>query len=322
MPCARFDVFAYHRADWKRRSCLNDLARHTTRAASLHTFYTIALLVKAPRQKDAYRAYAYFRWVDDWLDASARQAADRLTFVRRQNDLVERAYRGACPARASAEEQLLIDLIRSDANPSSSLAAYIRNMMSVMAFDAVRRGRLITQAELAAYQRSLAVAVTEAVYYFMDAEDAAPRTPQTYLGVTAAHITHMLRDTHDDLAAGYYNVPVEILRQNGIGPQDVHSPAYRNWVRMRAEQAREYFWLGRRYLESCRSTRCRLAAHSYAARFESVLDRIEADGFRLRADYGVCQTLRASLGAAASALVSTLGIHPVTRTFGVARGNR
>jgi hypothetical protein len=99
----------------------------------------------------------------------------------------------------------------------------------------------------------------------------------------------------------------------------VDSPAYRQWVSTRAEQARECFRLGRRYLESCRSTRCRLAAHSYAARFESVLDRMEADDFRLRTDYSVCQTMRASIRMAASALRSTLGLHPVSSPLQTAR---
>jgi len=51
---------------------------------------------------------------------------------------------------------LVVDLIRSDRAENSGLRTYIDQMMAVMAFDAERRGRLISQEELTAYTRSLA----------------------------------------------------------------------------------------------------------------------------------------------------------------------
>ena len=47
------------------------LASAITKAASTQTYYTIRFLVDRPRMDDAFRAYAYFRWVDDVLDAEA-----------------------------------------------------------------------------------------------------------------------------------------------------------------------------------------------------------------------------------------------------------
>jgi len=295
---------------------VSELARRITRAASLQTYYTIALLVERRRRDDAYRAYAYFRWVDDYLDNEDRPAAERLEFAERQRVLIERCYAGDSPEAVSREERMLIDLVRANPDPRSSLAAYVNNMMSVMAFDAGRRGRLISQAELAAYQRSLAVSVTEAMYYFFGGNESAPRTPQRYLSVTAAHITHMLRDTHEDLDAGYFNIPAELLRQHNLAPHDVDAPAYLEWVRMRVDLAREYFRLGKCYLRLSASARSRLAAYAYAARFEVVLDMMEADGYRLRKDYGVRRTLRAGLRMAGAVLLSLIGFKPELRLAG------
>jgi len=42
----------------------------------------------------------------------------------------------------------LVDLIRRDREKSTGLQSYVRNMMAVMAFDAERKGRLISQALL------------------------------------------------------------------------------------------------------------------------------------------------------------------------------
>jgi phytoene/squalene synthetase len=47
------------------------LAAAITSAASRQTYYTVRFLVDRPRRADAYRAYAYFRWVDDVLDGEA-----------------------------------------------------------------------------------------------------------------------------------------------------------------------------------------------------------------------------------------------------------
>jgi hypothetical protein len=65
-----------------------------TRTASKQAYYTIRVLADRDRRLAAYRAYAYFRWVDDWLDQPASERPDRLGFVARQQDLVARAYRG------------------------------------------------------------------------------------------------------------------------------------------------------------------------------------------------------------------------------------
>ena len=47
------------------------LATSITKAASKQTYYTIRFLADRERVADAYRAYAYFRWVDDTLDAGS-----------------------------------------------------------------------------------------------------------------------------------------------------------------------------------------------------------------------------------------------------------
>lgn len=63
------------------------LASLITKYASSQTYYTIRFLADRDRTEDAYRAYAYFRWVDDILDA------DILSDVQRtaMNDMARRA---------------------------------------------------------------------------------------------------------------------------------------------------------------------------------------------------------------------------------------
>jgi phytoene/squalene synthetase len=265
---------------------LGTLAPSITKEGSRQTYYTIRLLVDRERVDDAYRAYGYFRWLDDLLDADSGSEIERRALLDRQKSLLERSYKGETLPDTSVEEKMLVELIHNNREKDSGLEAYLRNMMQVLDFDAGRRGLLISQVELHGYTRWLARAVTEAMHYFIGNGWYAPQGKTRYLLVSAAHIAHMLRDTFEDLQAGYFNIPREVLDANLIGPQDVHSHSYRAWVRGRVRLAREYFEAGKSHLARVQNRRCRLAGLAYTARFEWLLDTIEADGFHLRADYG------------------------------------
>ena len=284
-----------------------NIAPSITKAASRQTYYTIRFLADRERAADAYRAYAYFRWVDDTLDGgnlarSVDDSAGRIVFLERQKSLLEKCYRGEFPQDVTAEENMLIELVRRDHENHSGLQSYIRNMMHVMDFDANRRGRWISQNELNECTRWLAMAVTEAMHYFIGHGSSSPHDETRYLAVSGAHITHMLRDTYDDVQAGYYNIPREILEGNHIEPYDIHSKAYLAWVQSRVQLARKCFQAGKDYLARVEEPRCRLAGLAYTARFERLLDTIEREDYSLRPEYNE----RRSLGTGLQMGLSTL----------------
>jgi phytoene/squalene synthetase len=286
------------------------LATAITKSASKQTYYTIRLFVDRDRIDDAYRAYGYFRWVDDVIDTEAPygddtgRRAEKIAFVNRQKFLLEACYRGETPDDLCAEEWMLVDLVRSDTEKNSGLQSYLRNMMAVMAFDTDRRGQVISQAELAGYSRALAVAVTEAMYYFIGHDTPTPNHEARYMAVTAAHITHMLRDALEDNEAGYFNIPREYLEIHRLSPQDVDSWAYRAWVCQRVKLAREYFKAGSKATAQVGSLRCRLAGYAYTARFEWMLRAIERDNYCLRFEYPERKSLWAGLWMGWKALSS------------------
>ncbi|HEU5317673.1 MAG TPA: squalene/phytoene synthase family protein [Chloroflexota bacterium] len=277
------------------------LAAAITKAASRQTYYTFRLLGDRERVEDAYRAYAYFRWVDDTLDAPSDPAlgedarVEQSRFLERQQSLLAACLRGEPPHDTSPHEGLLVELVRDGGPDAAGLHAYLLNMMRVMEFDAARRGRLIWQAELTEYTGWLAIAVTENLHYVIGHGAFAPHDETRYLAVTGAHIVHMLRDTFDDLRLGYYNVPREILEAGGIGPHDVHSEAYRAWVERRVRLARACFDAGRSYFARVRSARHRLAGLAYIARFEWLIETLEREGFRLRPHYADRKSFGAGL---------------------------
>src|SRR5512136_134386 len=106
-----------------------------TKAASTQTYYTIRFLVDRERVDDAYRAYAYFRWVDDTLDADSGSASERRAFLARQKSLLDSCYRGESPREVKIQENMLVELVQRDHEKNSGLQLYLRNMMQVMDFD-------------------------------------------------------------------------------------------------------------------------------------------------------------------------------------------
>lgn len=280
------------------------LAADITRSASKQTYYTIRLFVDRDRVADAYRAYGYFRWVDDVIDTEAGSGVERSAFVYRQKSLLDSCYQGEVPNDLCPEEWMLVDLVRHDTEKNSGLQIYLRNMMDVMVFDMARRGQTISQVELFEYSHKLAKAVTEALYYFIGHNDPSPRHEARYMAVTAAHMAHMLRDAVEDVEAGYFNIPREVLAARGISPQDVTSQAYREWVCGRVQLARGYFKLARECTLRVRNWRCRLAGYAYTARFEWMLNAIERDNYCLRSEYPERKSLAAGLWMAWHMLAS------------------
>ncbi len=227
-------------------------------------------------------------------NSNSGTTSDRLAFLERQKTLLDNCYRGEVPIDVDIQENMLVELIQQDDEKNSGLQAYLRYMMQVMEFDAKRRGRLISQAELNEYTRWLAIAVTEAMHYFIGHGDITPRNETRILAVSAAHIIHMLRDTFDDVQAGYFNIPQEVLDTNALGPRDVQSEAYRVWVKSRIQLARGYFEAGKGYFARIRNLRHRFAGLAYISRFEWLLEAIEGESFLLRPEYNE----RKSLGTA------------------------
>jgi phytoene/squalene synthetase len=257
-------------------------AADLTRRGSLHTYLVIRCMVDRDLVEGGFRAYAYFRWLDDVLDLQLGERQQRLAMVKEQAELARRALAGDFPRPACAEEQLVQDLIRGHRSGHPGLISYVNCMMQVMAFDAGRRGRLVSAAELEDYSRLLATAVMDGLTYFIGHDQAYPVSAARYSAVAGPHISHMLRDAVDDLHAGYFNIPREVLEADNLSPGDINAPAYRRWVRGRVALAEALFRDGKRYIRSVPNLRARLSGLAYCASFESVLIRVKRNGYSLR----------------------------------------
>jgi phytoene/squalene synthetase len=261
------------------------LARSITWTSSKQSYLTARLLADHDLADDCLRAYAYFRWADDTIDITLQSSEERAAFIVRQQALIESLYRGERPADLCPEEEMLADLIAHDRSPDSGLRSFIRNFMAVITFDAGRKSHPVSRRELAAYTACLGTAVMDGLLYFIGNGHPYPKTPDRTLAVIGAHLTHMLRDTLEDLPRGLINIPAEDLAERGICLDDAKSEAFRHWVQEQVEQAKRCFQEGMRYIDSLDVLRAKLAGTWYCARFERILNAIERDGYRLRREY-------------------------------------
>jgi phytoene/squalene synthetase len=241
------------------------------------------MMVDKDLRDDCLRAYGYFRWADDVIDVFSKNPGQRISFIKRQRDLVRRLYRKDRPKNIIPEEEIIVDLISNDKDDDSRLQSFIDNFLAILEFDAKRKGQRISQKDLKWYSECLGKSVTDGIQYFVVNGHPYPEADNRYLAATAAHITHMLRDMVSDFEDGFINVPHEYLEANGISPGDILNPAFRAWVQERVDLACEYFGEGKRYLDELDVLRCKLVG--YCARFECVLRTIERDNYILRSIY-------------------------------------
>ena len=290
----------------KRESSTASLARSITWKGSKQTYYTARLLVDRDLVDDFCRAYAYFRWVDDVVDISAQSHRELVSFIRRQSCLIDHLYDKNRLQDLTSQEEIIADLIEHDRGQNGELQSFIRNMFAIIEFDAYRKGRLVSEKELAWYSNRLGASVADGIHYFIGNGYPYPPSDRRYLAPVAAHIAHLLRDMLPDTADGFINIPREYLEAHRIEPEDVSSAAYRAYVQGRVELAQRYFLEGKRYLDNLDLLRRRIVGYWYCARFEGVLDAIQRDDYVLRAAYNERRKLPTVLKIAWVALSVTL----------------
>lgn len=268
------------------------LAGTITRKCSKQSYYIARLLVDKDLKDDCLRAYAYFRWADDVIDISAQTAEERIDFIERQKDLIDACYASKRPDHLTPEEGMIADLIANDRGENSGLQSFIRSFITVLDFDARRKGQYIDQTELTWYSQTLGKAVTDAIQYFIANDCPYQDSPHRYKAATAAHISHMLRDMCDDVHDGFINLPREWLDARSFNSEAANREDINlknrylcDWVQNQVVLARAYFKEGKDYLDSLNVLRCQIAGYWYCARFECLLDAIEQDGYVLRQSY-------------------------------------
>ena len=130
------------------KSATATLAQSITWAGSKQTYTIARLMVDKDLVNDFYQAYAYFRWADDVIDVASQSDDERISFAKRQRALIDGLYGNERLDDLTPEEEIVADLISRDRGENRGLESFVRNMFAVIEFDALRKGQLISQADL------------------------------------------------------------------------------------------------------------------------------------------------------------------------------
>ena len=109
----------------KKEDLTASLARSITWVGSKQTFFVGYFMVDRNLVNDFFRAYAYFRWIDDIVDVSVKSKEDSIIFIRRQRELIEFLYMNEPLSNLSQEEEMMADLVRHDNTKNSRLKSFI-----------------------------------------------------------------------------------------------------------------------------------------------------------------------------------------------------
>lgn len=262
------------------------LARQITWKSSKQTYCIGRLMADRHLVDDFYRAYAYLRWVDDIIDETDQTDEEQNCFIARQRKLVDDVFQGEFKGDVQPEEIILTDLVRNNPSPESGLESFIKNVFAIIEFDAQRKGRFINGQEFDWYIECLGKAVIDGLQYFIGNAHEYPDAANRYFAAKAAHITHLLRDTLDDIENGYINIPIEYLEKHPFDLTDASHPDFTEYVRERVALARKYFREGKKYIDDLTVLRCKIVGYWYCSRFEYILTTIDRDSFILRSHYG------------------------------------
>jgi phytoene/squalene synthetase len=265
-----------------------------------------AELARSITWSDSRQSYFTVRWIDDVIDVTSKSDEERFEFIKEQKELIDRLYRKEAVNGLTPEENMLAVLIGNEKVNNSGLRSFISNMFALIEFDVYRKGRGIKQEELPGYSEKFARSAMDGILYFIGNEHRSPRNGGRYSAFYGSHIAHLLRDTYEDLANGFVNIPEEYLEKHGIGPGDINSDAYRAWVKSRVDEARQCFKEAKSYLNWLTVWRSKLVGYWYIARFESVLDTIERDGYYLRSKYKERRNLNTILKILAYSTILTI----------------
>lgn len=212
------------------------------------------------------QVYAYFRVLDDRADAPGALPAQAAAAVARHLALLD----GAAPC--DPVEAALAEVRAGPLGPAMGPA--IEGMGAAIAWDARRRGRSCTQAELEAQITRIGDAYLRALWVCSGARGPLPED-LCWLS-RAATGAHQLRDLEEDLGLGYLNVPVEALAElglEGVPAASLDRSRLAPWIAARCVALDRAFDRGEAHLPAVRPLRCRTLITAFSHRYRWLLAR-------------------------------------------------
>ena len=187
--------------------------------------------------------YAYFRWLDDQIDAPDISKFKAELCIQKQNKLISLFVDGIDTNKDNLNpyEKMLILLLTLDKQLGSHLRSNILEMFAALEFDVIRRNKYCNGNSLNDYSRKIGGSFTEFILICTTRKTINVKTIECFrLAGYAAHNIHLLRDFYEDLQLGYINISREDIIKFGFENHDLKSVDINPWVRFRVQICKQY----------------------------------------------------------------------------------
>lgn len=257
---------------------LDKIARRSVKSTSPFSYY-LSLLLPGPSRAQFRVWYAYLRWVDDSIDGDHSPHRSDPKFIERQLAILE----GGALARAplALEEEFLVWILQRSPGTEHPLRMSVRMMLEAINFDAGRRSRRCSAAELHHTFRREVSAYLIAIQYF-----CAQKSFGAPIGLDAgiaAKIIHILRDFVKDVKEGQINISAEDIKYYAIDLNSICAGesvgALRDWFVVQARIAEAMLKDGLDELKLSHNTRYKLIFVLLATKYDCYLRQLRAHRF-------------------------------------------
>lgn len=243
-------------------------------ARSGSSFYYSFMFLPLERRRAITALYAFCREVDDVVDETTDAQLARTKLLWWEHE-VERLYAGSPQHPVTLALQPHLQRYRLGRTQLLEIIAGMR-----MDLD---QNRYLDFEGLRLYCHRVAGVVGILASNIFGAEDTNTETYAAQLGL-AFQLTNIIRDVGEDARKGRIYLPLSDLRDHGVSAADVlscrESPEFQSLMRAQAASAREAYRSAFSSLPE-RDRKAQRPGLIMAAIYKTLLDEIEADGFRV-----------------------------------------
>jgi phytoene/squalene synthetase len=247
----------------------------TVKTVSPFSYYFGRLFFVSERREILYKAYGYFRWLDDIVDQAAipRQQADEI--IQRQSQLIAAWYEGRDSLQGQDTESLMKDVIQCNRPLGCPLRPMARGFLDALSWDVQRRYTIVEQEALDRYSQLLGCSYAHGLLFGFGLSPVESRYQTiVYLGGVASHLSHMIRDYEEDRELGYINISREALRRFQIDLDESQSANVRRWKRSLARKACAMFREARKQRNTLPTARARIGFDLVSSRYYRIARRL------------------------------------------------
>lgn len=265
----------------KSNKSLSSECGNKVRKSHPFTFWYSFSFFSRSRRNTLFRAYEYFRWVDDYIDDKKTLTKDAKRLLSREIRLISTLYSHKPITPTYIFEEYISSVISEDYENRNGMQEIINGFFCALSWDVRRRNRIPTAKELTSYSQYLGCSYSQGITYGLNYHP----TDSRFLEVSnncgvAAHITHMLRDFFIDLEIGYINISKEDIEKYHINlssnRQDLKM-ALSPWCKDQFLKTQNLFNQGLNSINKLPGFRARFAFRLISIRYLLILKKVKRD---------------------------------------------